>query len=130
MNAKTAKKLRWYARVQEMHMPDPVVNSDGVSSLLLIYHRRKFSNGDPASQTIQYNPRTSGKGFYRVLKKKRATLRGSIAWTRFMCQRRIVELLGARRARDSAVSAGAAAQHLEVDMGSKDPAEPRSELPV
>jgi hypothetical protein len=102
MNQKMAKKLRWYARTQEAMMPDPVVNEKGVSSLLLVYeHPRTYTDrvGDVRTfinRTLQYNPRTSGKGFYKVLKKKRARIKGSIPYVRYMCQRRIIELLAAR----------------------------------
>lgn len=101
-NQKMAKKLRWYARTQEAMMPDPVVNEKGVSSLLLVYeHPRTYTDrvGDVRTfinRTLQYNPRTSGKGFYKVLKKKRARIKGSIPYVRYMCQRRIIELLAAR----------------------------------
>ena len=102
MNQKQCKKLRWYARTQEAMMPDPVVNEKGVSSLLLVYeHPKTYTDrvGDVRTfinRTLQYNPRTSGKGFYKVLKKKRARIKGSIPYVRYMCQRRIIELLAAR----------------------------------
>ena len=104
MNQKMAKKLRWYARVQEAMMPDPVVNEKGVSSLLLVYeHPKLWKDGlgnehTFTNRTLQYNPRTSGKGFYKVLKKQRARIKGSIPYCRYMCQKRIIELLAARSA--------------------------------
>lgn len=106
MNAKMAKKLRWYARAQEMAMPDIMVNSKGIPSTLLVYeHKKVFKDAegnerDFTNITIQYNPRTSGKGFYRVLKKKRARIKGSIEQCRTICAIRCTELLAARAQRD------------------------------
>jgi hypothetical protein len=83
-------------------MPNPAVNEKGVSSLLLVYEYPKTYTdrvGDErtfTNRTLQYNPRTSGKGFYKVLKKKRARITGSISHCRLMCQTRIIELLTAR----------------------------------
>jgi hypothetical protein len=85
-------------------MPAPTVDKEGVSSQLLVYRYRKLTpkdhNGNQREfsvATIQYNPRTSGKGFYRVLKKRRARIKGSIANCRIQCGARIVELLTAKR---------------------------------
>lgn len=103
MNGKQAKKLRWYARVTESMMPDPVVNEKGVSSLLLVYEyprtakRRDGSFQQVVRRTIQYNPRTSGKGFYKALKGKRARVRGTVPFVRYMCQQRIIQMLTAKR---------------------------------
>jgi|SRR5882672_1751276 len=105
MNSKRAKKLRWYARVQEAMMPDQVISPQGIPSTLLVYnHPRKWKDqlGNEhtfVNRTIQYNPRTSGKGFYKALKGKNANIRGSIAFVRYMCQKRIIELLAARNNR-------------------------------
>jgi hypothetical protein len=111
MNAKRCKKLRWYARAQEVLMPAPVVNEKGISSLLLVYpHRKVFKDPEGVeheffNHTIQYNPRTSGKGFYKALKGKRARVQGKLPFVRYMCQRRIIEVLSARQQRDAAVDA-------------------------
>lgn len=120
-NQKMAKKLRWYARTQEALMPDPVVNSKGVSSLLLVYEYPKTYTdrvGDVrtfTNRTLQYNPRTSGKGFYKVLKKKRARISGTIPYVRFMCQKRIIELLAARsQGTHSAAPGGNAGGQLDA----------------
>ncbi len=104
MSSRRFKKLRWYARVQEAMMPDPVVDERGVSSLLLVYeHPKTWVDREGkervfVNRTIQYNPRTSGKGFYKVLKRKRARVRGSIPFVRHMCQARIAELLLVKKA--------------------------------
>lgn len=83
-------------------MPEPKVNEKGVSSLLLVYeHPRSWTDqygrkSTFVNRTLQYNPRTSGKGFYKVLKKQRARIKGTIPYARYMCQRRIIELLTVR----------------------------------
>lgn len=84
-------------------MPDPKIHPvTGIPSTLLVYdHPKTYTDKDGHEQTfhnrtIQYNPRTSGKGFYKALKGGRANIRGSIAFTRYMCQQRIVQLLAAR----------------------------------
>ena len=84
-------------------MPPPVVNEKGVSSLLLVYEHPKLwtdPKGDEhtfVNRTVQYNPRTSGKGFYKALKGKNARIRNPIPQTRILCQVRIAEVLGARQ---------------------------------
>jgi len=103
MNAKRCKKLRWYARVQEAMMPDPKIHPEtGIPSTLLVYNHSKIYTDKYGNEhtftnrTIQYNPRTSGKGFYKALKGKNANIRGSISFARYMCQQRIIQLLAAR----------------------------------
>jgi hypothetical protein len=102
VNAKRAKKLRWYARTQEAMMPDPMINEAGIPSTLLVFnHPKVWKDAEGVehtftNRTIQYNPRTSGKGFYKALKGGNANIRGTIPYVRFMCQQRIVRLLAAR----------------------------------
>lgn len=105
MNAKQAKKLRWFARAQEAAMPDIMVNKEGIPSTVLVYNHRKVfkdANGDEheyVNRTIQYNPRTSGKGYYRALKSADVRLRGSIARVRQTCQFKAIERLTAKQQR-------------------------------
>jgi hypothetical protein len=122
MNAKQAKKLRWYARSQEVLMPPPVVNEKGVSSMLLVYEHPKTWTDRAGNEqtfinrTVQYNPRTSGKGLYKALKGKNARIRDSIERTRIVCQVRVAEVLAARqRAADAEM---AKAQSGAVDVAS------------
>lgn len=84
-------------------MPAPVVNEKGVSSLLLVYEHpklwtdRKGEEHTFVNRTVQYNPRTSGKGLYKALKGKNARVKQSIEQTRILCQIRIAEVLAARQ---------------------------------
>lgn len=120
MNAKKAKKLRWYARAQEAIMPAPVVNKEGVPSTLLVYNHPKIwkdRDGNEhtfVNRTVQYNPRTSGKGFYKALKGAGANIKGTLPYVRFMCQQRIIQCLAAKHAREigAANSAGGPALAL------------------
>jgi hypothetical protein len=110
VNAKQAKKLRWFARAQEAAMPDIMINKEGIPSTLLVYNHKKIfvdAKGDEheyINRTIQYNPRTCGKGYYRALKSSGLRLRGSIARVRQTCQFKAIERLTAKqqRAGDSA----------------------------
>ena len=92
-------------------MPAPVVNEKGVSSLLLVYeHPQVYTDRHGVEQTfvnrtVQYNPRTSGKGLYKALKKKKAKVKQGIEQTRILCQIRIAEVLAARQQRDAALAA-------------------------
>jgi hypothetical protein len=92
-------------------MPEPKINEKGIPSTLLIYDHPKIWKDRQGNEhtfvnrTLQYNPRTSGKGFYKALKGKRARIAGSIPYVRYMCQRRIIEVLSARQQRDAAVDA-------------------------
>jgi hypothetical protein len=105
MNAKQAKKLRWFARAQEAAMPDPMINKDGIPSTLLVYNHRKIFMDDKGveheyfNRTIQYNPRTCGKGYYRALKSSGLRVRGSVARARQICQFKAIERLTAKQQR-------------------------------
>lgn len=84
-------------------MPDPKIHPEtGIPSTLLVYNHPKVwkdmhgTEHTFTNRTIQYNPRTSGKGFYKALKGKRANIRGSLSFVRYMCQQRIIEMLGQR----------------------------------
>lgn len=132
MNAKQAKKLRWYARAQEAGMDTPKIHPEsGIPSTLLVYNHRKVwtdKDGvehDFVNRTIQYNPRTSGKGFYRAIKKAKIKLRGDIVRVRGQCQFRAVQMYTQRaeaesRARSELESQSAGA--LKLGEGSPDPA--------
>ncbi len=134
MNAKQAKKLRWFARAQEAAMPDIMVNKEGIPSTVLVYNHRKVfkdANGDEheyVNRTIQYNPRTSGKGYYRALKSADVRLRGSIARVRQTCQFKAIERLTAKqqragdRARPDAESLAVAAAGMVVPSPPAPPA--------
>src|SRR5208282_6798891 len=110
MNAKQAKKLRWFARAQEAGMPDPMINKEGIPSTLLVYnHPKTFKDRSGnehtfVNRTIQYNPRTSGKGYYRALKAAGLKLRGTLPRVRQTCQYRAIRALTEKqqRAGDSA----------------------------
>ena len=102
-------------------MPPPQVDEKGVSSLLLVYEHPKLYTDVAGreqtfvNRTIQYNPRTSGKGFYKALKGKNARIRNPIEQTRILCQIRIAEVFAARqRAADAEVAASRAGA-VDVD---------------
>lgn len=116
-------------------MPDVMVNHEGIPSTLLIYkHPKVFKDAQGEEHTftnitIQYNPRTSGKGFYRVLKKKRARIKGSIGNARAICGTRVIELLSARRQRDADRAAGAGPEPAHEPTGTHAVVTPSAEVP-
>jgi hypothetical protein len=105
MNAKQAKKLRWFARAQEAAMPDIMVNEKGIPSTVLVYdHKKVFTDKEGIEheyvrRTVQYNPRTSGKGYYRALKAARIKLRGNLPLVRQTCQFRAIKALTEKQQR-------------------------------
>lgn len=105
-------------------MPNPVINKEGIPSTLLVYnHPRSWVDKDGQTQvftnrTIQYNPRTSGKGFYKALKGAKANIKGSIPYVRFMCQQRIIQILAAKHARESGALPDAALRSSAVESSS------------
>ncbi len=126
MNAKQAKKLRWLARAEEAAMPDIMMNKEGIPSTLLVYnHRKVFKDAkgvehEYVNRTIQYNPRTCGKGLYRALKSSGLRLRGSVARTRQACQFKAIQRLTEKqqragdRARPDAESLAVAAAGMGI----------------
>src|ERR1017187_98531 len=105
MSGKSAKKLRWLARVQEAGMPDIMVNEKGIPSTVLVYdHPKVFKDalGNEHTfirRTVQYNPRTSGKGYYRALKATKIKIRGNLPLVRQTCQFRIIRTLTEKQQR-------------------------------
>jgi hypothetical protein len=105
MNAKRAKKLRWMARAVEAGMPDIMVNAQGIPSTVLVYDHRKIVTDRAGKEheiirrTIQYNPRTSGKGYYRALKAARIRLRGNLPFVRQACQFKAIKALTEKQQR-------------------------------
>jgi len=95
-------------------MPTPKINKEGIPSTLLVYNHPKtwkdIHGNEHAftNRTIQYNPRTSGKGFYRALKGGKANIKGTVPYVRFMCQQRIIQVLAAKHAGEAGAAAGAA----------------------
>jgi hypothetical protein len=129
INAKRAKKLRWFARAQEAAMPDIMVNKQGIPSTLLVYDHKKIvtdRNGkehEIVKRTIQYNPRTSGKGYYRALKAANIRLRGNLPLIRQTCQFRAIKALTEKqqRAGDIARSDAEALAVAAAGMGQQGP---------
>ena len=105
MNAKRAKKLRWFARAQEAAMPDIMVNEKGIPSTVLVYDHKKIvidkegKEHEIVRRTVQYNPRTSGKGYYRALKAAKIRLRGNLPLIRQTCQFRAIKALTEKQQR-------------------------------
>jgi len=67
-------------------------------------HRKVFKDAEGVeheyfNRTLQYNPRTCGKGYYRALKASGLRLRGSVARTRQVCQFKAIERLTAKQQR-------------------------------
>lgn len=134
MNAKQAKKLRWFARAQEAGMPDAMINTQGVPSTLLVYnHKKVFTDAEGVeheyvNRTIQYNPRTCGKGYYRALKSAGVRLRGSIPRVRQTCQFKAIQRLTEKqqragdRARPDAESLAMAAAGVVLPSAPEAPA--------
>jgi hypothetical protein len=129
MNAKRAKKLRWFARAQEAAMPDIMVNEKGIPSTVLVYDHRKIvidkegKEHEIIRRTVQYNPRTSGKGYYRALKAAKIRLRGSVALVRQTCQFRAIKALTEKqqRAGDSARPGAESLAMAAAGMGQPGP---------
>ena len=105
MNAKQAKKLRWMARAVEAGMPDIMVNEQGIPSTVLVYDHKKIVKDREGKEheiirrTVQYNPRTSGKGYYRALKAAKIRLRGTVPFVRQACQFRAIKALTEKQQR-------------------------------
>jgi hypothetical protein len=125
MSGKRFKKLRWFARAQEAAMPDIMVNEKGIPSTVLVYdHRKTITDAKGVEheiirRTVQYNPRTSGKGYYRALKAAHVRLRGNLATVRQICQFRVVKALTEKqqRAGDVAQSNAEALAVAAAGMG-------------
>jgi hypothetical protein len=132
MNGKQAKKLRWFARAQEAGMPDIMVNSQGVPSTVLVYDHKKIytdkfgKEHEIIRRTVQYNPRTSGKGYYRALKAAGVKLRGSVPKVRQVCQFRAIKALTEKQQRAGAVAVPGAEQMAQQAAG----LEPAAVAPV
>jgi hypothetical protein len=130
MNGKQAKKLRWFARAQEAGMPDIMVNSQGVPSTVLVYdHKKIFTDKfdkehEIIRRTVQYNPRTSGKGYYRALKAAGVKLRGSVPKVRQVCQFRAIKALTEKQQRAGAVALPEAELLAQQASGLEAPATP------
>jgi hypothetical protein len=105
MSGKSFKKLRWLARAAEAAMPDIIVNNCGIPSTVLVYeHRKVFTDKEGVDheffrRTVQYNPRTSGKGYYRALKAANIKLRGTLPLVRQTCQFRAIKALTEKQQR-------------------------------
>ncbi|MGO8974862.1 MAG: hypothetical protein ACLQNV_15225 [Steroidobacteraceae bacterium] len=126
MSGKSFKKLRWLARAQEAAMPDIMVNEKGIPSTVLVYDHPKIFKDKEGNEhtivrrTIQYNPRTSGKGYYRALKAAKIRIRGNLPFVRQTCQFRAIKALTEKqqragdRARPDAESLAVAAAGMGV----------------
>jgi hypothetical protein len=138
MSGKSFKKLRWLARAQEAAMPDIMVNERGIPSTVLVYdHKKIFTDAKGVEheflrRTVQYNPRTSGKGYYRALKAAKIKLRGTLPLVRQTCQFRAIRALTEKqqRAGDSARPDAEALAVAAAGMGQPGNPPPSASQPV
>lgn len=91
-------------------MPDIVVNGQGIPSTVLVYDHKKILKDREGNEheiirrTVQYNPRTSGKGYYRALKAADIRVRGNLPLVRQTCQFRAIKALTEKQQRAGAVA--------------------------
>lgn len=111
-------------------MPDIMVNEKGIPSTVLVYDHKKIvvdakgNEHEIIRRTVQYNPRTSGKGYYRALKAANIRLRGGLPFVRQTCQFRAIKALTEKqqRAGDRARSDAEALAVAAAGMGGQGPA--------